>query len=202
MTKNPADYLFSKAIKSMQDEQGTADYIKLLIERNHWRDQLTTQQIEFIQSRDSFYLATASSDGMPYMQHRGGKKGFIKVPDSSTLYFPDYAGNRQYISTGNLTENDRAFLFFMDYPNQRRLKLWGSATLGSVNDVQLVEAQLPERGSVERIIKFQIDAIDENCPKHILKRYTDEEYRGKLLDTEKEIQELKNKIKLLEQNQK
>lgn len=172
----------------MQASEGTDKYIDLLIERDHWKNQLNNEQMQFIQNRESFYMATSSADGRPYMQHRGAKKGFIQTPSSSSLWFPDFGGNKQYISTGNLSENNKAFLFFMDYPNQRRLKLWGTAT----------DVQVPERGSVERIILFKICALDENCPKHILKCYTDEEYGGRLHKMELEIKRLKNRMQKLE----
>ncbi len=179
----------------MQSHQGTDEYINKLIKRDYWKNELSQEQMAFIQKRDSFYMGTASIDGRPYIQHRGGQKGFIQIPNSTSLWFPDYSGNRQYITTGNLSENNKAFLFFMDYKNQRRLKLWGRASLFSVDDYPLSSKQKPERAKVERIIHFEIEALDENCRQHIQKRYTDEEYGRKLLDAEQEIRILKDKIK-------
>lgn len=198
MARKPSDVLFSEAARNMQSLEGTNKYIDLLIERDYWKNQLSDEQMKFIKNRDSFYFATSSADGSPYLQHRGGNKGFIQVPNPSSLWFPDFGGNKQYISAGNLSENNKAFLFFMDYPNQRRLKLWGTASILDRNDYPLDSSQLPERGDVERIIHFNIEAIDENCRQHILKRFTDEEYQNKLIRAEQEIITLKEKIKTLE----
>lgn len=198
MQKKASDILFSKAVRKMQSEQGTDDFINRLIEREHWKNQLSEEQMQFIQSRDSFYLATSSTDGMPYLQHRGGRKGFITVSNTSSLWFPDYAGNRQYITTGHLSENNRAFLFFMDYPNQRRLKLWGTASLLSEDAYPLSVAQQPKKGKVERILQFDIEAIDENCRQHIQQRYTDEEYGEELSLAKQKIILLTKQLKQLE----
>ena len=198
MQKKASDILFSTSVKKMQCQQGADIFIKRLIEREHWKNTLSEEQRRFIQSRDSFYLATSNTDGMPYLQHRGGHKGFITVPNASSLWFPDYSGNRQYITAGNLSENKQAFLFFMDYPNQRRLKLWGTASLLSENTYPLSSAQLPEKGTVERIIQFNIDAIDENCRQHIQQRYTDKEYGGELLAAKQKIKILTEQLKQLE----
>ena len=122
--------------------------------------ELTPELQDFVVSRDSFYLATASLDGRPYAQHRGGPRGFLRVLDPSTLRFDDYSGNRQYISVGNLSENPRVMLFLMDYGNRRRLKIWGGA--------EVVEGS--SEPGVERTITVRIEAWDLNCPKHIRPR--------------------------------
>jgi predicted pyridoxine 5'-phosphate oxidase superfamily flavin-nucleotide-binding protein len=153
--------------------------------RHDWDEQVTPALRAFIAERDSFYLGTASKDGQPYIQHRGGPKGFLKVLDAHRLAFADYRGNRQYISVGNLSENDKAFIFLMDYPNRRRVKIWGRAeyvegddsVLGAVVDSDY-EA-LPERAIV-----FHIEAWDSNCPQHITPRFTVDELsaRGLTMD--------------------
>ena len=141
-----------------------------------WNRTITDDVAAFIAERDSFYLGTASADGQPYIQHRGGKRGFLKVLDEQTLAFADFGGNRQYISMGNLSENDRAFLFLMDYPNRRRLKIWGRAEF--VEDdadllTGLVDADYKARP--ERALVFHVEAWDVNCPQHITPRFTKEE---------------------------
>ena len=200
MRNTPADSLFSKAIREAQDQQGSGEFIGRLIEREHWKNTLTKEQMDFIQSRDSFYLGTASVEGQPYIQHRGGAKGFVVADSESSLWFPDFSGNRQYISTGNISENSQAFIFFMDYANKRRLKLWGRMKVLPKDAFTLNENQMPVRAKVERIFKFAIDAIDENCRQHITSRYTDEETNFELTKTQQEISQLKLRIQELENN--
>lgn len=199
MTDKPTDILFTEASKKVQRQQGSDEFINRLIEREHWKNTLSDEQILFIQNRESFYLGTASADGRPYIQHRGGNKGFINVNSSSSLYFADFGGNKQYITTGNLAENDQAFIFFMDYANRRRLKLWGRAFVHTLDEFPLSEKQSPKRGSVERIIKFDIEAIDENCPQHIQQLFSEEEYDCELIDAKNEIERLQNQIQILQQ---
>ena len=135
-----------------------------------FRDIVTPELAEFIARRDSFYLATASSDGQPYVQHRGGPRGFLRVLDEHTLGFADYRGNRQYITVGNLRENERAFIFLMDYEAQQRIKIWGRARV-VVDDAALVARLMPPdyKAKPERAILFTVEAWDANCPLHIPK---------------------------------
>ncbi|MEN8178597.1 MAG: pyridoxamine 5'-phosphate oxidase family protein [Pseudomonadota bacterium] len=171
MMKKISDILFSPAIRAMQAELGVRDYIARLESRDHWKAELSTEQMDFIRSRDSFYFGTASKEGCPYIQHRGGPAGFIRVESASALWFPDYSGNRQYISVGNLSENNQAFIFLMDYANRRRLKLWGRAHIQDHKTIPFDDTELSESATVERIIRFEIDALDENCSQHIQPRY-------------------------------
>jgi predicted pyridoxine 5'-phosphate oxidase superfamily flavin-nucleotide-binding protein len=169
MRRKPHEAIFSRAVRSTQQRLGTADHIDHLIQRRHWGNALSAEQIEFVRARDSLYLATASRDGQPYIQHRGGPAGFVNVESPSRLSFLDYAGNRQYITVGNLSENDQGFIFFMDYNVQRRLKLWGRMHI----DERIVGAQAELNGysaEVERRVVFDIEALDENCPRHITPR--------------------------------
>lgn len=148
------------------------------IGRRDWDDQVTPALEAFLAERDSFYLGTASADGQPYIQHRGGPKGFLKVLDPHRLAFADYRGNRQYISVGNLTENDKAFLFLMDYPNRQRIKIWGRAEYVEGDGEVLERVTDPGYDAKpERAIVFHISAWDSNCPQHITPRYTVEELR-------------------------
>lgn len=192
------DILFSSAVRAVQAELGSSDLIKRLESRNHWKAELSPEQIEFIQGRDSFYLGTAGKQGRPYIQHRGGQKGFIHVAAPTTLWFPDFSGNRQYITVGNLSENAQAFMFLMDYPKQRRLKLWGKAYVHQRSDFPLQPIPNPRSARIERVIRFKIEAVDENCRQHILPRYSETEYLDEMRRARQEIAELKTKIKQLE----
>ena len=132
-------------------------------------------EMAFIAQRDSFYMASVSESGWPYVQHRGGPVGFVKVLDSRTLGFADYSGNRQYISTGNLSQDNRVALFFMDYPNRTRLKLLGRVEVIDVAQTERI-AELEDdsfRARIERGMLIRVEAFDWNCPQHITRRYTD-----------------------------
>ena len=152
----------------------------------------------FIAARDSFYLGTASADGQPYIQHRGGAKGFLKILDPSTLAFADYAGNKQYISMGNLAENDQAYIFLMDYPNRRRVKIWGRAEIIE-DDPALLERLLEPgyKARPERVFVFHIEAWDVNCPQHIQPRFTTEEIAPTVEKLEQRIAELEGELAAL-----
>ncbi len=144
---------------------------------------ITDDLRSFIAERDSFYLATASADGQPYIQHRGGPKGFLNVIDDHTLAFADFVGNRQYISVGNLNENNKAFIFLMDYGNRTRIKIWGTAEV--VDDDQALLDTLTNtqyKAKVERAIRFHVAAWDVNCRQHITPRFTKEEFEP-MVDT-------------------
>ncbi|MEK6205645.1 MAG: pyridoxamine 5'-phosphate oxidase family protein, partial [Amylibacter sp.] len=142
--------------------------------------------------RDSFYMSTVNSEGQPYIQHRGGPKGFLKVIDSCTLGFADFSGNRQYISYGNLEDNNKVCLFFMDYPNRTRIKLWGTAEINE-DDANLIEqlSVSDYKAQMERAYIIHIEAWDRNCPQHITERYT-------LPDIEKSASVMQDRIIELE----
>ncbi len=171
-----SDIAFTPAVKAAQEARGSRDGYEKAMSRHDWDDRVTSVLEAFIAERDSFYLGTASADGQPYIQHRGGPKGFLKVLDEHRLAFADYRGNRQFISVGNLNENDKAFLFLMDYPNRQRIKIWGRAEYVEGNSEVLERVVDPEYDArLERAIVFHIDAWDSNCPQHIRPRYTLEE---------------------------
>ena len=160
-------------------------------------DALTPEEIEFIIRRDSFYLATVNSNGWPYIQHRGGPPGFLKVIEPNVLAFADYPGNRQLLSTGNLVSNDRVALFLMDYPRRERLKIMGHArVLDARADPGLTtRVAAPETpNSVERIFRVEVVSFDWNCPKHITPRFTEEEVRAATEPLLKRIKELEEKL--------
>jgi uncharacterized protein len=178
MTHQFAELLFNPAVQAEQTRLGTRAQNERLHARGGPNQVLSAQETTFIAARDSFYLATANLEGWPYIQHRGGPIGFVKVLDASRIAFADFAGNRQYISIGHLTENDRVALFFMDYPSQMRLKLLGHArTVDAAADPALIE-QLKHptyRARVERAIVIEVAAFDWNCSQHITPRYSEAE---------------------------
>ena len=160
--------MFSAAVRAEQARRGSRESNARRAARGGFVGELTADVIAFITERDSAYLATASADGQPYVQHRGGPPGFLRVLDERTVAFADFAGSRQYISSGNLTENKRAFLFLMDYAAARRLKLWGQARVVDGDTdllARLIDAAYPAR--VERAIVFTVTAWDWNCSQHI-----------------------------------
>ncbi len=175
-----SDIAFTPSVKTEQEKRGSRDgYIKMAAKRD-WRDTVSDDLKTFIAERDSIYLATSSKDGQPYIQHRGGPKGFLHVLDERTLAFADYSGNKQYISIGNLVENDRAYIFLMDYANRRRIKIWGTAKVVE-DDAELLARLTPDgyKARPERVFVFTITAWDVNCPQHITPRY-DEDMVGQV----------------------
>ncbi len=180
-----SDIAFTPSVKAAQEARGSRAGYEKAMARHDWDDQVTPALEAFIAERDSFYLGTASKDGQPYIQHRGGPKGFLKVLDAHRLAFADYRGNRQYISVGNLGENDKAFIFLMDYPNRRRVKIWGRAEYVEGDDSALKAVVDSDYDALpERAIVFHIEAWDSNCPQHITPRFTVDELseRGLAMD--------------------
>ena len=178
-TEYRSDIAFTAAVKGAQEARGSRAGYEKAMARHDWGDLVTPALAAFIAERDSFYLGTASADGQPYIQHRGGPKGFLKVLDERRLGFADYRGNRQYVSVGNLDENDKAFLFLMDYPNRQRIKVWGRAEyVEGDSEVLRAVADADYDAKLERAIVFHIEAWDSNCPQHIRPRYTVEELAG------------------------
>jgi predicted pyridoxine 5'-phosphate oxidase superfamily flavin-nucleotide-binding protein len=162
------------------------------------REPLTDEEIEFIQSRDSFYMATVAETGWPYIQHRGGAPGFLRVLGTTQLAFADYKGNRQLLSTGNLAANDHVALFLMDYPRRERLKILGHARVEDARDHPEVIAQLAEpetRGIVERFFFIEVVSFDWNCPKYITQRYTAAEVEQAVTLLQRRITELEAQLK-------
>ena len=193
-----SDIAFTPAVKSSQARLGSRDSYHRMEEGRGWSSTITPDLAQFIGQRDSFYLATASADGQPYIQHRGGPPGFLRVLDNSTLAFADYSGNRQYISAGNLSENDQVSLFLMDYPNRRRVKVWGRARVVE-NDEALVKAVTDEAYAArpERVIVIKVDAWDVNCPQHITPRYSESEVEVRIDELHQRIAELETEIETL-----
>jgi predicted pyridoxine 5'-phosphate oxidase superfamily flavin-nucleotide-binding protein len=162
------------------------------------RDALTEDEISFIQSRDSFYMATVSETGWPYIQHRGGNVGFLRVLGPTSLAFADYKGNRQLLSTGNLAAGDRVALFLMDYPEKTRLKIMGHARVEDAREHPELVAQLAEpevQRTVERLFFIDVVSFDWNCPQHITPRYTVEEIKTLVAPLQQRIADLEAQLK-------
>jgi predicted pyridoxine 5'-phosphate oxidase superfamily flavin-nucleotide-binding protein len=170
---NNSAIVFPPAVRRAQAEHGTAQAYDRKIEAG-FPDTVTPELAAFIAEQDTAFLGTASADGAPYIQHRGGPKGFIKVVDAHTLGFADYRGNRQYITLGNLSENDRAYLFLIDFSRRQRIKLWGRARVVE-NDDALIEKLFDHgyKAKPERVILFSIEAWDVNCSQHITARLSE-----------------------------
>ncbi|MEE3715848.1 pyridoxamine 5'-phosphate oxidase family protein [Tumidithrix elongata RA019] len=167
---------FTPAVKAMQEKMGSRENYERFVAKGADNNSITPDLEEFISSMEGFYLGTVTSNGYPYIQFRGGKAGFLKILDERTLGFADFRGNVQYISVGNLSENDKAFLFLMDYRNRRRLKIIGRARI--VENDPILLAQLQDKdyaATVERAIVFEIEGWDWNCPQHIPVRYSQAE---------------------------
>lgn len=168
MTQSPSsDIAFTPTVKAFQTQRGSREAYSGQEERGGFRTVIDENLADFLGGIDTAYLATANSAGQPYAQHRGGPKGFIRVLDDRTLAFADYTGNKQYISMGNLADNDKAFLFLMDYANRRRIKIWGRARVS--DDATVIARLMPEnyRARPEQAILFKVEAWDANCPQHI-----------------------------------
>ena len=194
-----SDVAFTPAVKTIQERLGSRRSYERMEQGRGWNRTVTEDLVAFIAERDSFYLGTASADGQPYIQHRGGRRGFLKVLDERTLAFADFVGNRQYISMGNLTENDRAFIFLMDYPNRRRIKIWGRAE--SVEDDPDLLQRLADAdydGRPERALVFHVEAWDVNCPQHITPRFTRDELEPVVRELEQRNRMLQRRVNELE----
>jgi len=177
-----ADIAFTPKVRAEQERRGSANaYGKFLSEERWGGDQLGPEEAAFLSERDGFFQASTSETGWPYVQFRGGTPGFIKTLDTQTIAYADFRGNRQYISTGNLTHSNRVSIIAMDYPNQRRLKLWGEVEFVDPEDDRALLAQLHSgKEIVERIVKITVSAFDWNCPRHIPQRFTLQELEPQL----------------------
>ena len=176
--KNPvSDIAFTPTVKEIQQRLGSRQSYERMEQSRGWQDRVTPELAAFIAERDTFFLGTANAEGQPYIQHRGGPPGFLKVIDEETLAFADFRGNRQFLSMGNLEDNDKAFIFLIDFANRRRIKIWGRASVIEGDQDLLQKLSDPDYSSKpERVFLFHIDAWDINCPQHIKQRYTVEEF--------------------------
>jgi predicted pyridoxine 5'-phosphate oxidase superfamily flavin-nucleotide-binding protein len=195
-----ANIAFTPNVKALQERQGSRRaYARNETGAPH-HDTLGPAEADFIAARDSFYIASVSETGWPYVQHRGGAAGFLRVLDRNTLGFADYRGNRQYISTGNIGAEDRVSLFLMDYPNRARLKIFGRASIVGVDDTEtLARLDTPEYGAgIERGIIIAVEAFDWNCSQHITPRFTIAEVETYAAPLHAEIEQLRAKLAALQ----
>ncbi|MCZ6637332.1 MAG: pyridoxamine 5'-phosphate oxidase family protein [Alphaproteobacteria bacterium] len=189
-----SDAAFTDAVKAIQERKGSRKGYAKMEQKGGWQDTVTEDLARFIGERDSFYLGTASADGQPYIQHRGGKPGFLKVLDEKTLAFADFRGNRQYITAGNLSENDKAYIFLMDYPNRRRVKIWGRARVTEDPELMARLTDADYKAVPEQAVVFEMTAWDVNCPQHITPRYTDSEVGEIVAPLKRRIAELESRL--------
>ena len=167
-----SDVAFTPAVKAIQSRKGSRHAYARMEQGGGWETRVTPELRDFIATQTSFYMATANADGQPYIQHRGGPAGFLQVLDERTLAFVDFGGNKQFISTGNLSENPKAHLFLMDYAHRRRIKIWGEAKVVE-GDADLMTKLMPSDYAArpEQVIVFTVTAWDANCPQHIPVRF-------------------------------
>lgn len=192
-----SDIAFSPAVKAIQARKGSREAYAHSEQRG-WRTEVDDNLAAFLADASSFYLATASVDGQPYIQHRGGPKGFLKVLDKQTLAFADYAGNQQFITQGNLSENPKAYIFVMDYAHRRRVKIWGEARVVE-DDEALTTSLMPKgyRARPEQVILFKIAAWDTNCPQHIPQKFDAGDVAAALAARDQRIAELEAEVAAL-----
>ena len=192
---DPDDVMFSPSVKAEQTRLGS----RAMFEGREWKTEITDDLRQFLGVIDTFFFATASADGRPYIQHRGGPPGFLKTIGSHTLAFADFAGNRQYITLGHLKENDRAHIFVLHFATQQRVKLWGRARVVE-NDLELMERLVDPayKARPQRAIVFTLEAWDINCTQHIVPRYSEGEIApgiNKLVARIKELEEEVERLK-------
>jgi predicted pyridoxine 5'-phosphate oxidase superfamily flavin-nucleotide-binding protein len=193
-----SDVAFTPAVKAIQARKGSRKAYAHVEQNGGWRTEVDDNLAAFLADTDSLFLATASADGQPYMQHRGGPKGFVKILDQHTLGFADYSGNRQYITQGNLAENPKAHIFIMDYAHRRRVKLWGTARVVE-DDPALLASLMPAgyKARPEQVILFSIAAWDTNCPQHIPQKFDAEDVAAALASRDARIAELEAEVAAL-----
>jgi len=193
-----SDVAFTPAVKAVQARKGSRDAYADVEQRGGWRTEIDDNLAAFLAGANSMYFATASASGQPYIQHRGGPKGFIKVLDKNTLAFADYRGNRQYITQGNLSENPRAHIFLMDYAHRRRVKIWGEARVVD-DDPALLQSLMPQGYSArpEQVILFRISAWDTNCQQHIPQKFDAADVAAALALRDERIAELEAELAAL-----
>ncbi|MCA0873072.1 pyridoxamine 5'-phosphate oxidase family protein [Seohaeicola saemankumensis] len=193
--QTPSDIAFSPAVKAQQSVKGSREIYARVEEKRPWSDTITPDLAQFIGTQTSVFLGTASAAGQPYIQHRGGPAGFLKVLSDRQIGFADLAGNKQYITLGNLSENPQAFLFLIDYSQRRRIKLWGKARVVE-SDPHLVAQLQTEggKGRAERAILFDVATWDVNCPQHIPQRFEAEDVAAALASRDERIARLEARL--------
>jgi len=193
-----SDIAFTATVKAVQARKGSRGAYARMEQGGSWKTLVTPDLKRFIEAQTSVFLATVNADGQPYIQHRGGPPGFLRVIDSRTLGFVDYAGNRQFISTGNLSENPKAHLFLIDYAQRRRIKIWGRARVVE-GDAGLTAKLMPPdyKARAEQVMLFEIEAWDANCPQHIPQRFEAADVHAALAERDQRIQALESELEAL-----
>lgn len=195
MSRKFGEIAFTPEVQTAQTQRGSRQTYEKYIANGPANDTISPKIEEFIAQLNGFYLGTVSSNGYPYIQFRGGPSGFLKVLDEKTLGFADFSGNVQYITVGNLSGNDKAFLFLMDYRHRRRVKIWGRAEYVEGDSQWLEQLRLPGYpAEVERSILFHVEAISENCPQHIPIRYSQTEVEAMMAPLQAQIAELEKQL--------
>jgi len=190
-----SDVAFTPTVKAIQARKGSRQSYARVEERGGWQSTITPDLAAFIEAQTSVFLSTANGDGQPYIQHRGGPAGFLKVLDEHTIGFADFSGNRQFISQGNLQDNPKAFLFLIDYAHRQRIKIWGTARIVE-DDGELLAKLMPGdyRARPEQVILFTVAAWDANCPQHIPQRFEAADVAAALAERDRRIERLEQEI--------
>jgi uncharacterized protein len=195
------DVAFTPSVKAVQTRKGSRHGYARMEERGAWQSHITPDLARFIEAQTSVFLATVNADGQPYIQHRGGPPGFLRLLDDKTIGFVDFAGNRQYITQGNLADNPRAHLFLIDYAKRQRVKIWGEARVVE-GDAELTAKLMPDgyKARPEQVILFTVSAWDANCPQHIPQRVEAADVAAALADRDKRIAALEAEVVRLRAN--
>jgi predicted pyridoxine 5'-phosphate oxidase superfamily flavin-nucleotide-binding protein len=195
----PSDVAFTPTVKAIQQRKGSRASYERMEAGGGWSTTITPDLAGFIAAQTSVFFGTANADGQPYIQHRGGPPGFLRVLDEHTIGFADYRGNRQYISQGNLAENARAFLFLIDYPHRQRIKVWGEARVVE-DDPALIQSLMPAnyKARAEQAFLFTVSAWDSNCPQHIPQRFEAADVAAALAERDRTIADLTSRLRALE----
>jgi uncharacterized protein len=193
-----SDVAFTPSVKAIQSRKGSRRGYAKMEEGGSWETAITPALADFIAKQTSIFFGTSSKDGQPYIQHRGGPEGFLRVLDAKTIAFADFAGNRQYITQGNLAENPKAFMFLIDYAHRRRIKIWGEARVVE-GDAELRARLMPEgyKARAEQVIVFTVSAWDSNCPQHIPQRFEAADVAAALGERDSRIEALEAEIEAL-----
>jgi uncharacterized protein len=190
-----SDVAFTPSVKAVQSRKGSRHAYGLMEERGSWQTRITPDLAKFIEAQTSIFLATVNSEGQPYIQHRGGPPGFLRVLDYKTIGFADFVGNRQYITQGNLADNPKAHLFLIDYAHKKRVKIWGEARVVEGADELMAQVVPPGyKARPEQVLLFTISAWDANCPQHIPQRFEAADVAAALAARDRRIEALEAEI--------
>jgi len=193
-----SDVAFTPSVKAVQTRKGSRCGYARMEQNGSWQASISPDLAGFIEAQTSIFLATANAEGQPYIQHRGGPAGFLRVLDDKTIGFVDFAGNRQYITLGNLADNPRAYLFLIDYAHGQRIKIWGEARVVE-GDAELTAKLMPEgyKARPEHVVLFTVFAWDSNCPRHIPRRFEAADVAAALARRDERIEALEAEIERL-----